>query len=182
MTTSQELRSILVKQGACSIATHHTALLIVPEEKTWAEDISYAVVYGVDNADEECEVRSLPECWDPAGQISGEEYAAIAVDETKHHTWISKKWISNNVCIDESQAVKLLDTPGKGTYGIYKAPTLYGDRVSDDWQIYLETNADPAILPHADYPEELADVLSDAGITQADLEAAIGQPWSHWCG
>lgn len=85
------------------------------------------------------------------------------------------------MAIDESQSILLLETPGNGCYGIYKAPSIYGDRVSDDWQVYLETNGDPTILPHADYPEQLAAVLDDAGITLADLEAAIGQCWSDWC-
>lgn len=94
---------------------------------------------------------------------------------------ISKKWISNRVCVDESQAVQLADTPGSGCYGLFKAPAVYGDRVSDDWQVYMQTNGDPVILPHADDADELAAILADAGVTQDELEAALGMPWSHWC-
>lgn len=87
-------------------------------------------------------------------------------------------YLTQTLAIDESKRQLIIDTPGNGTYGIYKAPVV--DR-PHEWQVYLETNGDPVILPHSDYPDELAAVLADAEVTQDDFEAALGMEWRNWC-
>ena len=90
------------------------------------------------------------------------------------------KNIGQNIIIDLSTAVKILETKNQ-TGGIWRAKQVVNGETRDWEQIYLETNGDPDIAPHADYPEELALWLETAGVTLAELEAAIGQPYSHWC-
>lgn len=91
------------------------------------------------------------------------------------------KNIAENIQIDTATAVLVLETPTPNTFGIYRAKQVRDGRTTTDEQLWLETNGDPQILPHSDYPDELAAILADAGITQAELEAAIGMPYSHWC-
>lgn len=85
--TTRQMRMTTVKQGTCSIKTHHAALLLVPTDETYLEDIRHADVYGVDTADEDADVRSLPECWEPAGTIDAAEYHRLADEEDAAHSW-----------------------------------------------------------------------------------------------
>jgi len=99
-------------------------------------------------------------------------------------TTTTKKYIAPNLAIDESRRELVIETPGDGCYGIFKAPAIYGDQPSDDWNVYLETNGDPQTFPHhndADCDQIMADLLTDAGVTQEEFEQALGCHWSDWC-
>lgn len=90
------------------------------------------------------------------------------------------KAIAQNIYADMDRAAKVLETPGKGTYGIWKAPQV--DRAGKpiaDLVAWLETNGDPQPLPHPDMDsgEMLEIVLNDAGITRAELEAELNHEW-----
>lgn len=90
------------------------------------------------------------------------------------------KAISQTIVVDEDRRVLLLDTPGRGCYGLYKAPRVG----TDDWCVYIETNGDPIMLPHyldADGDQLMVAAMSDAGITLDQVEAAIGCSWQQWC-
>lgn len=92
------------------------------------------------------------------------------------------KGVAYNVLVDADQAVLVLDTPGEGCYGIYKAPAVRGGVVQpEELCVYLETNGDPVLLPvpsdvHGE--ESLAIVLADAGLSRERLDAALdGVAW-----
>lgn len=93
----------------------------------------------------------------------------------------TKKHISQNIAVDESTATQILETSKPGTYGVWCARQVIDGETKDWEQIYLETNGDPAIAPHADYGDELDLWLVTAGITLEELEEAIGETYRQWC-
>jgi len=79
--SDQKHRACIVPQGTCSIHTNHAALLAIPEETMWAEDIAYARIYGVDSAAEAEEVLDCPGAWIPATEIDGDTFAELSLHD-----------------------------------------------------------------------------------------------------
>lgn len=85
------------------------------------------------------------------------------------------KHIGSGVAVDEERRVLVIATIPAGTCGIFRAPAVRnGETIADEWHVYLETNGDPAMIPHPTDEEALSEWLSDAGVSREEFDAAIG--------
>jgi hypothetical protein len=88
--------------------------------------------------------------------------------------------IGNGCKVDRDKAVLVLDTPGAGCYGFFRAPQIDGNGE----QVYIETNGNPILLPHhldADCDTIMTDLCRDAGVSLEQIETALGCTWQEWC-